>query len=61
MKEDEKMANGISKFRSLLDKMAGVGIRFSEGDKTNFLLSNFIHGKVLLTSTIMSKTCLCRF
>jgi hypothetical protein len=37
VKEDEEMANGISKFRSLLDRMARVGIKLNEGkDKCPF-------------------------
>jgi hypothetical protein len=43
VKLDEGIANGISKFRSLLDRMAGVGVRDSEGDKRNALLSGQPH------------------
>jgi hypothetical protein len=39
VKLDEGIANGISKFRSLLDRMAGVGVR----DKRNALLSGQPH------------------
>jgi hypothetical protein len=39
VKEDEEMANDISKFRSLLDRMAGMEVKLSKGDKTNILLT----------------------
>jgi hypothetical protein len=40
MKEDEEMANGISKFISMLDRMAKVEIKLSEEDKSNVFLNN---------------------
>jgi hypothetical protein len=39
VKEDEEMANGISKFEPLLDRMVGVGVGLSEGYKTNAILT----------------------
>jgi hypothetical protein len=50
VKEDEEMANGISKFRSLLDRMAKVGVKLSEGDKTNVFLSSLPHSWPKLTN-----------
>jgi hypothetical protein len=43
MKGDEGMAIGILKFRSLLNRMAEVGVRLNEGDKPNVLLSSMPH------------------
>lgn len=38
--EEDGMAKSISEFRSLIDRLAGVGVVLEEEDKTNSLLSS---------------------
>ena len=44
------MAKSIAKFRSLIDRLAGVGVVFEEGDKTNALLSSLLDSRKSFTS-----------
>ena len=60
--EEDGMAKSFAKFKSLIDRLAGVGVVVLERDKTNALLSSLPdHGKVSQALMAMNKIyhCIC--